>query len=56
MWLLWTAIILFIVWIVCLGFAQTVTLGMWILLAFVVAFLLAHWFVRRQMKGWQLKP
>jgi len=42
MWLLRIAIILFIIWLVSLAVARTITEGMWILLAFAVAFLIVH--------------
>jgi F0F1-type ATP synthase assembly protein I len=56
MWLLWVAIILFAIWVACLAVVKAITGGMWILLGFAVAFLIVHFFTRRQMKTWQLRP
>ena len=45
MWLLWIAVVLFVIWIIW-GFVNGVTAAFWILLAFAVAFLVVHLFVR----------
>jgi hypothetical protein len=47
---LWIAIILFAIWIAYIAVVQTVTAGFWILLAFAVAFLIVHLFVRTNMR------
>lgn len=56
MWLLFVAVGLFVIWLISWAVAHTITAGMWILLAFAVAFLLVHIFTRAWMKTQQLKP
>jgi hypothetical protein len=50
MWLLRIAIILFIIWLISLAVARTITEGMWFLLAFAVAFLIVHFCARIWIK------
>jgi hypothetical protein len=56
MWLFFVAVILFIIWLISRAIVHTITAGMWILLAFAVAFLIAHLFTRVWMRTQQLKP
>ena len=56
MWLFFVSIVLFIIWLISWAVVKTITAGMWILLAFAIAFLIVHLFTRGWTKTQQLKP